>query len=107
MCVFIRRSRIRPLLHTFARSLAHTFARSRRFSPGNLRVPFDNPEYKKLIDHYVEDKYTLRYTVGVDLDRRAPVHCAPSHSLTHATRFARSPGRNGAGRLPDHRQGEG
>lgn len=35
------------------------------FSPGNLRATFDNPEYKKLIDHYVEDQYTLRYTGGM------------------------------------------
>ncbi|XP_010554642.1 PREDICTED: sedoheptulose-1,7-bisphosphatase, chloroplastic isoform X2 [Tarenaya hassleriana] len=35
------------------------------FSPGNLRATFDNPEYSKLIDYYVKEKYTLRYTGGM------------------------------------------
>ena len=35
------------------------------FSPGNLRATFDNPEYEKLISHYIEEKYTLRYTGGM------------------------------------------
>ncbi|KAL8137461.1 hypothetical protein V2J09_003462 [Rumex salicifolius] len=35
------------------------------FSPGNLRATFDNPEYQKLINYYVEQKYTLRYTGGM------------------------------------------
>lgn len=35
------------------------------FSPGNLRATFDNPEYAKLIDYYVREKYTLRYTGGM------------------------------------------
>ena len=35
------------------------------FSPGNLRATFDNPEYEKLISHYVGEKYTLRYTGGM------------------------------------------
>ncbi|PIA54408.1 hypothetical protein AQUCO_00900748v1 [Aquilegia coerulea] len=35
------------------------------FSPGNLRATFDNPAYAKLIDYYVKEKYTLRYTGGM------------------------------------------
>lgn len=35
------------------------------FSPGNLRATSDNPEYAKLIDYYVREKYTLRYTGGM------------------------------------------
>ncbi|CAH8388156.1 unnamed protein product [Eruca vesicaria subsp. sativa] len=35
------------------------------FSPGNLRTTFDNSEYSKLIDYYVKEKYTLRYTGGM------------------------------------------
>ncbi|KAL3652238.1 Sedoheptulose-1,7-bisphosphatase, chloroplastic [Castilleja foliolosa] len=35
------------------------------FSPGNLRATFDNPDYAKLIDYYVREKYTLRYTGGM------------------------------------------
>lgn len=35
------------------------------FSPGNLRATFDNPEYEKLINYWVSEKYTLRYTGGM------------------------------------------
>lgn len=35
------------------------------FSPGNLRATFDNPNYEKLINFYVSEKYTLRYTGGM------------------------------------------
>jgi len=35
------------------------------FSPGNLRATFDNPNYEKLINYYVGEKYTLRYTGGM------------------------------------------
>lgn len=35
------------------------------FSPGNLRATFDNPDYEKLINYYVGEKYTLRYTGGM------------------------------------------
>ncbi|KAF6174936.1 hypothetical protein GIB67_026424 [Kingdonia uniflora] len=35
------------------------------FSPGNLRATFDNPNYQKLIDYYIKEKYTLRYTGGM------------------------------------------
>ncbi|PNH12434.1 Sedoheptulose-1,7-bisphosphatase, chloroplastic [Tetrabaena socialis] len=35
------------------------------FSPGNLRATFDNPAYERLIDFYISEKYTLRYTGGM------------------------------------------
>ncbi|XP_010923135.1 sedoheptulose-1,7-bisphosphatase, chloroplastic isoform X2 [Elaeis guineensis] len=35
------------------------------FSPGNLRATYDNPAYDKLINYYVREKYTLRYTGGM------------------------------------------
>jgi sedoheptulose-bisphosphatase len=35
------------------------------FSPGNLRATFDNPQYEKLVNYYVNEKYTLRYTGGM------------------------------------------
>ncbi|GAB2288435.1 Sedoheptulose-1,7-bisphosphatase, chloroplastic [Dionaea muscipula] len=35
------------------------------FSPGNLRATFDNPNYDKLVNYYVTEKYTLRYTGGM------------------------------------------
>jgi sedoheptulose-bisphosphatase len=35
------------------------------FSPGNLRATFDNPKYEKLVNYWVSEKYTLRYTGGM------------------------------------------
>eukprot|EP00798_Chlamydomonas_sp_ICE-L_P007980 gene7980-1197_t len=35
------------------------------FAPGNLRATMDNPEYEKLINYYLQEKYTLRYTGGM------------------------------------------
>ncbi|KAK7287178.1 hypothetical protein RIF29_00279 [Crotalaria pallida] len=35
------------------------------FSLGNLRATADNPDYDKLINYYVREKYTLRYTGGM------------------------------------------
>jgi sedoheptulose-bisphosphatase len=35
------------------------------FSPGNLRATFDNPNYEKLINYWVDQQYTLRYTGGM------------------------------------------
>ncbi|KAH9615843.1 hypothetical protein KSS87_022834 [Heliosperma pusillum] len=35
------------------------------FCPGNLRATYDNPDYDKLIQYYVREKYTLRYTGGM------------------------------------------
>ncbi|KAG8390078.1 hypothetical protein BUALT_Bualt01G0046000 [Buddleja alternifolia] len=42
-----------------------TIGEGKMFSPGNLRATSDNPEYAKLIDYYVREKYTLRYTGGM------------------------------------------
>jgi len=35
------------------------------FSPANLRAAQDTPGYKKLVDHYMNDRYTLRYSGGL------------------------------------------
>jgi sedoheptulose-bisphosphatase len=35
------------------------------FSPANLRAAQDAPGYKKLIDYYMENTYTLRYSGGL------------------------------------------
>ena len=35
------------------------------FAPGNLRATFDNPAYQRLINYYLGEKYTLRYTGGM------------------------------------------
>merc|ERR1712176_720206 len=40
-------------------------AEGKMFSPGNLRATFDNPEYAKLVNYWVENQYTLRYTGGM------------------------------------------
>eukprot|EP00270_Netrium_digitus_P004040 TRINITY_DN148_c0_g1_i1.p1 TRINITY_DN148_c0_g1~~TRINITY_DN148_c0_g1_i1.p1 ORF type:complete len:413 (+),score=109.13 TRINITY_DN148_c0_g1_i1:56-1240(+) len=42
-----------------------TIGEGKLFSPGNLRATFDNPEYEKLVNYYVEERYTLRYTGGM------------------------------------------
>ncbi|KAJ3680755.1 hypothetical protein LUZ60_015244 [Juncus effusus] len=42
-----------------------TIGEGKMFSPGNLRATFDNPDYDKLIEYYVKEKYTLRYTGGM------------------------------------------
>ncbi|KNA19215.1 hypothetical protein SOVF_063340 [Spinacia oleracea] len=35
------------------------------FCPGNLRATSDNADYAKLIQYYIKEKYTLRYTGGM------------------------------------------
>lgn len=35
------------------------------FSPGNLRATFDNPNYERLVNYWIGEKYTLRYTGGM------------------------------------------
>jgi len=35
------------------------------FAPGNLRASFDNVKYKNLVDHWLAERYTLRYTGGM------------------------------------------
>jgi sedoheptulose-bisphosphatase len=35
------------------------------FAPANLRAAQDLPGYKKLIDHFMENRYTLRYSGGL------------------------------------------
>lgn len=38
---------------------------SKTFAPGNLRATLDNPEYKTLVDYWIEQQYTLRYSGGL------------------------------------------
>jgi len=38
---------------------------SKIFSPANLRAAQEIPGYKKLIDYYLEERYTLRYSGGL------------------------------------------
>lgn len=40
-------------------------ADSKIFSPANLRAAQDLPGYKKLVDYYMTNRYTLRYTGGL------------------------------------------
>ena len=35
------------------------------FAPGNLRATADNPNYLALVNHWISEKYTLRYTGGL------------------------------------------
>lgn len=35
------------------------------YPPGNLRARSDNPNYERLISHYIGEKYTLRYSGGM------------------------------------------
>jgi len=35
------------------------------FAPGNLRATADNPAYKRLVDYWISERYTLRYTGGL------------------------------------------
>merc|ERR1712238_612902 len=38
---------------------------SKIFSPANLRAAQDVPGYKKLVDHYMTNRFTLRYSGGL------------------------------------------
>lgn len=38
---------------------------SKTFAPGNLRATFDNLQYKALVDYWIAQKYTLRYSGGL------------------------------------------
>ena len=39
--------------------------KSKTFAPGNLRATSDNPAYKQLVDYWIDNKYTLRYSGGL------------------------------------------
>lgn len=39
--------------------------RTRYFAPANLRAAADDERYMKLVTHYIENKYTLRYSGGL------------------------------------------
>ena len=38
------------------------------FAPANLRATADNPAYGELVRHWMEQRYTLRYSGGMVLD---------------------------------------
>lgn len=40
-------------------------AQGKVFAPGNLRATADNAHYKALIDYWIDNKYTLRYSGGL------------------------------------------
>ena len=44
---------------------SHLEGEGKLFAPGNLRATFDNPAYERLINYYLGEKYTLRYTGGM------------------------------------------
>lgn len=39
--------------------------KTRYFAPANLRAAAEDPKYFELINHYIKDKYTLRYSGGL------------------------------------------
>jgi sedoheptulose-bisphosphatase len=39
--------------------------KAKTFAPGNLRATFDNEKYKTLVNYWIENKYTLRYSGGL------------------------------------------
>ncbi|OTA92930.1 hypothetical protein M434DRAFT_31410 [Hypoxylon sp. CO27-5] len=51
---------IRPVVR-----LAEEPFKTRYFAPANLRAAADNDKYMSLISHYVQNKYTLRYSGGL------------------------------------------
>jgi sedoheptulose-bisphosphatase len=40
-------------------------AKANTFAPGNLRATADNAQYKKLVDYWISNQYTLRYSGGL------------------------------------------
>lgn len=39
--------------------------KAKTFAPGNLRATADNPGYNALVNHWIQNKYTLRYSGGL------------------------------------------
>ncbi len=52
---------VRPV-HTCAmeHALCLDAGEGKMYAPGNLRATTDNPQYEKLLNYYVQEKYTLR-----------------------------------------------
>ena len=40
-------------------------AKAKLFAPGNLRAVNELPRYNDVVQHYVRESYTLRYTGGM------------------------------------------
>ncbi|KAI1140625.1 sedoheptulose-1,7-bisphosphatase [Hypoxylon sp. FL0543] len=51
---------IRPVVR-----LAEAPSKTRYFAPANLRAAADDEKYMSLISHYIQNKYTLRYSGGL------------------------------------------
>lgn len=60
------------------------------FAPANLRAAQDVPGYKKLVDHFMQNKYTLRYSGGLVPDvyqqftKNQGVFCNPTSKSSPA-----------------------
>jgi sedoheptulose-bisphosphatase len=39
--------------------------KAKTFAPGNLRATADNPAYARLVQYWIDNKYTLRYSGGL------------------------------------------
>lgn len=48
-----------------SRDLIEIKSSGKIFAPGNLRASNDNEKYNSLIQHWISDRYTLRYTGGM------------------------------------------
>jgi sedoheptulose-bisphosphatase len=40
-------------------------SKAKTFAPGNLRAIMDNPKYFELVNYWITNKYTLRYSGGL------------------------------------------
>ncbi|KAF9735641.1 hypothetical protein PMIN06_008568 [Paraphaeosphaeria minitans] len=64
--------------------------RTRYFAAANLRAAAQEPRYKALIDRFIEDEYTLRYSGGLvpdiyhSLVKRHGVYVSPVTAKSHA-----------------------
>jgi sedoheptulose-bisphosphatase len=68
----------------------YTVNEGKLFAPGNMRAARDNPGYQKLLDHFFDEKYQLRYTGGMVPDvnqilvQGKGVFCNPASPLAKA-----------------------
>lgn len=60
---------VQLVLHGDAWEVVHArleiAAAGKVFAPGNLRATADKPEYKRLVDFWIAERYTLRYSGGL------------------------------------------
>jgi sedoheptulose-bisphosphatase len=48
-----------------SRSKFTVSSKAKTFAPGNLRATYDNEKYKSLVNYWIDNKYTLRYSGGL------------------------------------------